>query len=85
VCEGDDCEPVCEGDDCEPVCEGDDCNPALDEEQDPPVDNRVSEPLSSSTLPNTGADLSLLLALGLGLMLAGAMLPAARMARQKQR
>ncbi|MHB8968207.1 MAG: hypothetical protein ACYC57_08095 [Thermoleophilia bacterium] len=85
VCEGDGCEPVCEGDDCEPVCEGDGCNPALDEEQDPPVDNRVSEPLSSSTLPNTGADLSLLLALGLGLMLAGAMLPAARMARQKQR
>lgn len=86
LCEGDDCEPVCEGDDCEPepVCEGEGCNPAVDDGQEPPVDNRVSEPLSSSALPRTGADLSLLISLGLSLMMAGAMLPATRMVRQKK-
>lgn len=79
-----DCEPVCEGPDCDPnpVCEGPGCNPPVDEEGDPPV---ATTQLHASVLPNTGFDLTVPLLLGLGLVMAGTLLPAVRTARQRRR
>ncbi|RJQ44928.1 MAG: hypothetical protein C4534_05850 [Gaiellales bacterium] len=88
VCEGDECEPACEGDECEPkpVCEGEGCNPPVDDEgQRPAVQPDAATPLQASALPNTGMDATLPLALGLGLLMLGGLMPALRYARQRKR
>ena len=82
-----DCKPECEGDECEPLCEGAGCKPPVDEEKQPPaLEPATFAPLlQGSALPNTGLDVTITLTIGLGLLLLGGLLPAAKAVRQRIR
>lgn len=82
-----DCPPPCEGNDCDPkpVCEGPRCNPPVDEGQQPPAAEPKLTVLTSSALPNTGLDLAVPLAVGLGLLLMGGLVPILKTVRERKR